>query len=49
MIVTYHIKLFHGGTNRHNGIFMSLLLLVTETMIPRNEDFYKLNERIRLI
>ena len=31
MVVTYYIKLFWTGTNRHNGILMSLLLLVAET------------------
>ena len=25
MVVTYYIKLFHTGPNRHNGILMSLL------------------------
>ena len=28
MVVTYYIKLFRMGNNRHNGILMSLLLLV---------------------
>ena len=28
---TYYIKLFQTGTDRHNGILMSLLLLVAET------------------
>ena len=32
MVVTYYIKLFHTGADRHNGILMSLLLLVTETI-----------------
>ena len=31
MVVTYYIKLFQTGANGHNGILMSLLLLVTET------------------
>ena len=31
MVVTYYIKLFRTGTDRHNGILMSLLLLVAET------------------
>ena len=31
MVVTYYIKLFRTGTDRHNSILMSLLLLVTET------------------
>ena len=33
MVVTYYIKLFRMGADRHNGILMSLLLLVTETRI----------------
>ena len=33
MVVTYCIKLFHLGTDRHNGILMSVLLLVAETII----------------
>ena len=28
----YYIKLFRTGADRHNGILMSLLLLVAETM-----------------
>ena len=32
MVVTYYIKLFRTGTDRHNGILMSLHLLVAETM-----------------
>ena len=31
MVITYYTKLFHIGANRHNGILMSLLLLVVET------------------
>ena len=31
MVVTYYIKLFRTGANRHNGILMSLLLLDAET------------------
>ena len=31
MVVTYYIKLFWAWANRHNGILMSLLLLVAET------------------
>ena len=33
MVVTYYIKLFYMGSDRHNGILMSLLLLVVETVI----------------
>ena len=32
MVVTYYIKLFQMGDSRHNGILMSLLLLVAETI-----------------
>ena len=32
MVGTYYIKLFRTGADRHNGILMSLLLLVTETI-----------------
>ena len=31
MVVTYYIKLFCTGADRHNGILMSLLRLVAET------------------
>ena len=33
MVVTYYIKLFRNGADRHNGILMSLLLLGAETII----------------
>ena len=32
MVVTYYIKLVRAGSDRHNVILMSLLLLVTETI-----------------
>ena len=32
MVVTYYIKLYRTGADRHNGVLMSLLLLVAETM-----------------
>ena len=32
MAVTYYIKLFRTDANKHNGILMSLLLLVAETI-----------------
>ena len=32
IVVTYYIKLFRTGDDRHNGILMSLLLLVAETI-----------------
>ena len=31
MVVTYYIKLFRTGADRHNGVLISLLLLVAET------------------
>ena len=31
MVVTYCIKLFQTGADRHDGILLSLLLLVAET------------------
>ena len=31
MVVTYYIKLFRMGADIHNGILISLLLLVAET------------------
>ena len=33
IVATYYIKLFRTGVNRHNGILMSVLLLVAETII----------------
>ena len=43
MIVTYYIKLFGMETDRHNGILMSLLFLIEETIIEksRQDDKYK--------
>ena len=32
MVVTYYIKLFRTGAERHNNILMSLLALVAETI-----------------
>ena len=37
MIVTYNIKLFRTGADRHNGILMSLLLLVAETIKKKTQ------------
>ena len=34
MFVTYYIKLFRTGANRHNPILMSLLVVVAETINP---------------
>ena len=39
MIVTYYIKLFRTGTDRHNGILMSLLLLVVEATMKFPANF----------
>ena len=33
MVVTYYIKLFRTEIDRHNGILMSLLLLVVQPII----------------
>ena len=33
MVVTYYIKLFRTEADRHNGILMSLLLLVAEKKV----------------
>ena len=33
MVLTYYIKFFRMGTDRHNGILMFLLLLVADTKI----------------
>ena len=33
MVVTYYIKLFRTGADRHNGILMSRLILVAETIM----------------
>ena len=32
MVVTYYIKVFRTGADRHNNILMSFLLLVAETI-----------------
>ena len=32
-VVTYYIKFFRTRANRHNGVLMSLLLLVAEPII----------------
>ena len=37
MVVTYYIKLYQTGADRHNGILMSLLLLVAETKILKKK------------
>ena len=46
MVVTYHMKLFSTGADRHNGILMPLLFLVAETIMVI--DFiYKYSIRIK--
>ena len=45
MFVTYYIKLFRTGTDRHNGILMSLLLLVAQTIINDNLQNLKFYQR----
>ena len=41
MVVTYHIKIFRTGTDRHNDI-LSLLLLVAETIKPPSIQILKI-------
>ena len=41
MVVTYYIKLFQTGADRHNGILMSLLLLVAEAINKKTENLEK--------
>ena len=38
MVVTYYNKLFSTGADRHNGILLSLLLLVAETIIKQCQN-----------
>ena len=40
MVITYYIKLFCMGADRHNGILMYLLLLVAGTIISKVYIFY---------
>ena len=39
---TYYIIFFHAGADRHNGILMSLLLLVAETNSSTNSNIKNL-------
>ena len=39
MVVTYYIKFFSAGTDRHNGILISLLLLVAQTIFYLKAGF----------
>ena len=40
MVITYYIKLFRMGADRHDGIVMSVLLLVTETINGENLNLF---------
>ena len=40
-VVTYDIKLFRTGADRHNGILMSLVLLVAETKKKKKDQYCK--------
>ena len=40
MVLNHYIKLFRTVADRHNGILMSLLLLVAETIIVGDEEFW---------
>ena len=42
MVVTYYIKLFRKGNDRHNGILMSLLVLVADIFWDF-EIFFRVN------
>ena len=41
MVVTYYVKVFRTGADRHKGILMSLLLLVAETINKVTVCFYE--------
>ena len=49
MVVTYYIKRFCTGANRHNGILMSLLFLVAETNIAYQSQVKKDTENFKII
>ena len=49
MVVTYYIKLFPTGADIHNGILMSLLLLVAESRRDSKLHLYCLTLNINLI
>ena len=36
MVATYYIKLFPSGADSHNGILMSFLFLVAETITNKH-------------
>ena len=44
MVVTYDIKLFRSGGDRHNGILMCLLLLVAETINFSKQEVIKVHQ-----
>ena len=45
MFVTYYIKLFLTGVDRHNDTLMSLLFLITETISVIAEEWIHLSLR----
>ena len=40
MVATYYIKIFRTEADRHNGILMSILLLVAETISSTYRDWW---------
>ena len=46
LVVTYYVKLFRTGTDRHNVILMFLLLLVAETKISTTHAIISLIDSI---
>ena len=48
MVVTYYIKLFRTVADRHNGILMSLLLLVAETIISYDTNLKVIKRKLGL-
>ena len=48
MVVTFYIKHFRTGVNRHNGILMSLLLLVAKTKIIKPKLKFKNLDKIKI-
>ena len=49
MVVIYYTKLFHTLAERHNGILLSLLLLVTETIRSLYLYHYLWQTSVRII
>ena len=49
VVATHYIKLFRAGTGRHNVVFMSIVLLVAETITSICEYLlFKLHLRLRI-